>query len=205
MSVDGAGRPVRAGRNGDGGRHDVGVVALEHDLRQRRLLAEIEREVAQLSAAREVAGVHAERHVDARPNVSVKCSPFLSTCSSVVPSANWTVTFMPASAGRVAADRPGPAADAAEKMQARGRDGGRHLDPLREVVGEVAGARAALERDQVRAVRRPRRIHDEERHAVDRDIAEPVQRHRVVTLVLPPQPAPAVGGVGGAQVEDAEF
>ena len=59
----------------------------------------------------------------------------------------------------------------------------------------------ALERDQVRAVRRSRRIHHEERHAGHRHVAEPVQRHRLVALVLAPEAAPAVGRVGLAQVE----
>ena len=108
-------------------------------------------------------------------------------------------------ARRVAARRPGPPADAAEKMQACRCDRRRDFDPLREIIREIPAAGPTLQRDQVGAARGPRRVHHEERHAGHGHVPELVQRHRLVAFLFAAEPAAAVRRVGRAQIDDAEL
>ena len=142
----------------------------------------------------------------ARANASAKYSPFFSTCSSLVPSAN-----VDGHLHRRLCRAPRRRRSATPTRRRRPGNAGWPRSPLAGISTRcgnrrrVARARAALERDQVGAVGRARRIHDEERHARDGDVAEPVQRDRLVALVLAAEPAPAVGRVGLPQIDDAEL
>ena len=203
--ADGFPHRLGAGGDGDGGRDDIGVEALQHDLRERPLLPEVQREVAQLPPAGEVAGVRAERHLRPDEGVGEVLAVLEHVLFARAVGKRDDDLHRRRAARRVAARRPGPAADAAEKMQACRGDRRRDFDPLREIVREIPAARPALQRDQVRAARGPRRIHHEERHAGHRHVAELVQRDRLVALVFAAEPAAAVRRVGLAQIDDAEL
>ena len=167
-------------------------------------MPEIDREVAHLSAAREVAGVRAERYFGAAERVGEGLAVLEHVFLRRAVGEDDRDLHRRRAAGGVAARRPGPPADPAEEVQARRGDGRRNLDAPRELVGDDPAAGAALERHQVGAAQRSRRVHDEERNPRHRHVAEAVQRDSLVALVFAAQAAAAVGGVGLAQVDDAE-
>ena len=194
-----------AGGDRHGARRDDAAAGFERELLELCLLLQIDGEIAELTAAGEVAGIVAQRHFRTADVVGEVLAILQDDGLFVAVGEFDMHRHRRVADDAVAAIRPGPATDAAEEVKARGGRIRGDLDFCGEVVSHRTFA-AAFECDEAGAGLRFFRVHDEEGHAMHGDVAKLVQRHGLVLELLAAEDADAaVGVVGGAQVDDAEF